>query len=442
MAGSARNQCLYDHGTQGGSYLHANLLLLVFRIHVDETVHGGAGVLSMKGCEHQVAGFHCGQCGGNGFQVSKLTDFDNVRILTQRTFQRFREAFRISAHFSLAHHATLMLMHEFDRVFDGDDMVGAFRIRLVHDCGQCGRLTGTGRAAYKHQTTRQQRKVGDTRVNSQFLRGFDFRRNGTQRGAYAHTVAVYVHAEAQQIANGEGDIKFQIIFETFHLQFVGHDFHCFVRVILRPHAQSLGGAQLAIHAQHWRVVDYQVQIGRIELNQLADGRHEFVVRVRMFGAQRLFDLLGLDLTFFRNGILVGVVGFRHYEIREWPGLRLGLTHLLLLWLRPLESCVLRNVSDGRRHLLRCGFGDVGLSLSEWCGTRYEGRWIAVDLLDRPMLLICGILLGRVSVLIKLQAAGTDWLTVDCCWKNMRFLRLLYGLRSLLLSNRLFGWLRL
>ena len=59
-----------------------------------------------------------------------------------------------------------------------------------------------------------------------------------------------------------------------------------------------------------------------------------------------------------------------------------------------------------------------------------------------MLLICGILLGRVSVLIKLQAAGTDWLTVACCWKNMRFLRLLYGLRSLLLSNRLFGWLRL
>ena len=110
-----------------------------------------------------------------------------------------------------------MLMHEFDRVFDGDDMVGTFRIRLVHDCGQCGRLTGTGRAAYKHQTTRQQRKVGDTRVNSQFLRGFDFRRNGTQRGAYAHTVAVYVHTEAQQVANGEGDIKFQIIFETFHL---------------------------------------------------------------------------------------------------------------------------------------------------------------------------------------------------------------------------------
>lgn len=74
------------------------------------------------------------------------------------------------------------------------------------------------------------------------------------------------------------------------------------------------------------------------------------------------------------------------------------------------------------------------------GTKDGG--IAVDLLDRPMLLICGILLGRVSVLIKLQAAGTDWLTVDCCWKNMRFLRLLYGLRSLLLSNRLFGWLRL
>ena len=217
MATGTRNQRLHDYGAQGGSHLHANLLLLVFRIHVDQTVHGGTCVLRVQGSEHQVAGLHCGQCGGDGLQVSKLADFDDVRILTQRAFQCFREALRVGAHLTLAHHATLMLMHEFDRVFDGDDMVGTFRIRLVHDCGQCGRLTGTGRAAYKHQTTWQQRKVGDTRVNSQFLRGFDFRRNGTQRGAYAHTVAVYVHAEAQQIANGEGDIKFQIIFETFHL---------------------------------------------------------------------------------------------------------------------------------------------------------------------------------------------------------------------------------
>ena len=43
-----------------------------------------------------------------------------------------------------------------------------------------------------------------------------------------------------------------------------------------------------------------------------------------------------------------------------------------------------------------------------------------------------------------QTAGCRYRLVDgrLLLENMRFLRLLYGLRSLLLSNRLFGWLRL
>ena len=179
MPVGAGEQGLHDHGAQCGRHLHADLLLLVLRVYVDQTVHGGACVLRVQGGEHQVAGFHCGQCGGDGLQVSKLTYFDDVRVFAQRSLQRFGEAFRVGAHFALAHYAALVLVHEFDRVFDGDDVVGAFRVRLVYDRGQGGRLSGAGRAAYEHQSARQHGQVGDARVEVELLRGFDFGGDGS-----------------------------------------------------------------------------------------------------------------------------------------------------------------------------------------------------------------------------------------------------------------------
>ena len=155
MPAGTWNQGLHDHRAQSGGHLHANLLLLIFRVHVDQTVHGRTGVLRVQGGEHQVAGFHGGQRGGNGFEVSKLAHFDNVGIFTKRAFKRFRETFGVGSHFTLAHHATLVLMHEFDRVFNGDDMVGAFGIRSVDNRGERGGFAGAGRTAYEHESTRQ-----------------------------------------------------------------------------------------------------------------------------------------------------------------------------------------------------------------------------------------------------------------------------------------------
>ena len=42
--------------------------------------------------------------------------------------------------------------------------------------------------------------------------------------------------------------------------------------------------RFAVHAQHGRVVDHQVQIGGVQFHELADGGYELVVCVGVFGA--------------------------------------------------------------------------------------------------------------------------------------------------------------
>ena len=70
--------------------------------------------------------------------------------------------------------------------------------------------------------------------------------------------------------------------------------------------------------------------------------------------------------------------------------------------------------DGRWQPLRGGGCHIGL-LCKRCRTRHEGRRIAVDLLDRPMLLKHGCLLCRLGVRVELQLVGIDLLPFGWCW---------------------------
>ena len=71
---------------------------------------------------------------------------------------------------------------------------------------------------------------------------------------------------------------------------------------------AFGRAQFAVHAQHRRIVDHQMQIGGVEFHQLTHRRHELVIRVRMLGAQCLFYLLRFDFALLRGCVLIRIVG--------------------------------------------------------------------------------------------------------------------------------------
>ncbi|MNT15681.1 hypothetical protein D3C72_1507490 [compost metagenome] len=58
---------------------------------------------------------------------------------------------RVRTDFALVDQAFLRFVHEFDRVFDGQNMVVQALVDVVHHGRQGGRLAGTGRPRHQHE---------------------------------------------------------------------------------------------------------------------------------------------------------------------------------------------------------------------------------------------------------------------------------------------------
>ena len=82
LAVRRRDELLRHHALQGGGELHAHLLLLVGREHVDDAVDRLRRVLRVQRREDQVTGLGRGDRGGDGLQVAHLADQDDVGVLT------------------------------------------------------------------------------------------------------------------------------------------------------------------------------------------------------------------------------------------------------------------------------------------------------------------------------------------------------------------------
>jgi hypothetical protein len=108
----------------------------------------------VQGAEHQVAGFGGGQRQADGFQVAHFADQDDVRVFAQRRAQRVGEAQRVRADFALVDQALLALVHEFDRVLDGQDVAVLVFVDVVDHRRQRGRLARAGRAGDQHDAAR------------------------------------------------------------------------------------------------------------------------------------------------------------------------------------------------------------------------------------------------------------------------------------------------
>ncbi len=139
-----RQQLLRADAHQGRRELHADLLLLVGREHVDDAVDGLRRVLGVQRGEHQVAGLGGGQRGRHRLGVAHLAHEDDVGVLAQHRLEGAVERLRVGAHLALVDHALLVAVQELDRVLDRHDVLFADLVDLVDHRGQGGRLARAG----------------------------------------------------------------------------------------------------------------------------------------------------------------------------------------------------------------------------------------------------------------------------------------------------------
>ncbi len=210
------HQRLTEYPAQGRGELRPDLRLLVGGKNVDNAVDGLGGILGVQSRENQVARFGGGQRDRDGLKVAQLTDQNDVGVLPQHVFECRGETVRVLPDFTLTDHAFLGLVHEFNRVFDRDNVIGAGAVDEVDDGRERGRFARTGRAGDEHKASWQMRKPRNGCRHAQFAQRPDFIGNQPKGAADRATLLIEIDAKAKRF-DCVRKVKFQFARELLPL---------------------------------------------------------------------------------------------------------------------------------------------------------------------------------------------------------------------------------
>ena len=78
-----RDQLLRDYGFQGIGQLYSDLLLLMGREYIDDTVYGTGGTDGMLCRQYQMSGLRCRDCYADGLEVTHLSYENDIGVFTK-----------------------------------------------------------------------------------------------------------------------------------------------------------------------------------------------------------------------------------------------------------------------------------------------------------------------------------------------------------------------
>jgi hypothetical protein len=266
-------QCLRDHCLQRLGQHRAHHFLFFGREHVDDPVYGLGGTRGVQRGEHQVPRLCCGHGQAYGFEVAHFAHQDRIRVFAQRRTQGGRERERHRPDLALVDQAFLRLVHEFDRVFDRQDVAVFGLIEVVHHGRERGRFAGTRGTGHEHQAARLERQIAKNLRGIELLEREDFARNGTKGRGRATVLVEGVHTKTRQPLDLEGKIDLQELLVGLALRIV-HDVvdHGVHRLVVQR--IDVEAPHVAIDTDHGRQACRQVQVGGFvldgECKQLGD----------------------------------------------------------------------------------------------------------------------------------------------------------------------------
>src|SRR5690606_7729685 len=177
----------------------------------------------------------------------------------------------IDADLTLGDDAALVLVHELDRVLDGDDVARTVLVAVADHRRQRGRLAGASGADEDDDAALGHRQRLDDRRQVQLFDGGDARLDATQH--HADLVALVEAADAEAADAGDADREVALVglFELLALRGVHHVQHKIARLLRRQ--RILGDRrQLAVHLHRGRDAGRDEQVRRLLVrHQLEEG---------------------------------------------------------------------------------------------------------------------------------------------------------------------------
>ena len=222
----------------------------------------------MQRAERQVSGFSDAQRRFDGLQVAHFADQHYVGVFTQGRAQRVGKRFGVGVQLALVDQAVLVLVHEFDGVFDGDDVFMALAVDLVDHRRQCGGFTRAGRAGHQNESAGLFAKLGDYRRQAQLRERLDLESDHAKHRGGGPALIKKIATEARQPFQSEREVEFQIFFEAMLLG-IGEHAVSELLGLGRRQRRHVQRVQVPVHPDLRRRVGGNVQIAATHLQHLA-----------------------------------------------------------------------------------------------------------------------------------------------------------------------------
>src|SRR6202041_3458479 len=147
----------------------------------------------------------------HGFGVAYLADQNDIRRLAQGVLQRVMPGMSVDADFAMGDQRLMRLMHEFDRIFHGDDVARRRAVAMIDHGSQRRRLARTGGAHDKDEApVGHDDFLEDFRQRQRGEIGY-FRRNGPDHHAYMLLLNEGVDAKPRHSRERYGEIAFELL---------------------------------------------------------------------------------------------------------------------------------------------------------------------------------------------------------------------------------------
>ena len=150
-------------------------------------------------------------------------------------------------------------MHEFDGIFNGNDMVAALGVRIIHERGQRGGLAAPGGAGHKHEALGQQGQLAQHDRKPQFLNRADALRDFAEHRGNAAVLPEKVGTVTRQPRNFIGEVQIARPLECPYALY-GNHFTQYGQKFPGRDSRSVHPHEIPINAQERRIARRKVQI--------------------------------------------------------------------------------------------------------------------------------------------------------------------------------------
>src|SRR3989440_1413488 len=214
LAVGALQQLLRDDAPQRGRQHGAHVRLLVGGERVHHAVDGRRRAVGVQRTHDEDAHLRRGDGEAHGLEVAQLADQDHVGVFAQGGVQRGGEARAVHADLALADEAALSLVHELDRVLDGEDMALHAPVDVVDHRRERGGLARTGLAGHQDQSVIGAAHLPHRVRHLQLLERERLGGDGAEYGADAVQMPHDVDAEAPAVGERVGEVGASLGLET------------------------------------------------------------------------------------------------------------------------------------------------------------------------------------------------------------------------------------